>query len=238
VQAARESAASGDPGRLPVSVLIADDHPLMRAALRLSVEAEPDMSVVAEAHNGIEAVDLAERLRPDVTLMDIRMPGLDGVAAIRRLTALRKNHAHRVLAITTFDLDEYVFEALRAGASGFLLKDATAQELVYAIRVVAAGEALLAPGVTRRLLDRFAGRLPRAARTGPPDVGTLTLREREVLALVARGMSNAEIAAHLHVAPSSVKSHLAHVFAKLDLASRVQLVIFAYEHGLVVPGTP
>ena len=226
-----------DPASTMISVLIADDQPLMRAALRACVLAEPDLEVVGEARTGLEAVDLAERLRPTVTVMDIRMPDLDGVSAIRRLVADRAGDAHRVLAITTFDLDDYVFEALRAGASGFLLKDATAEELVHAIRVVAAGDALLAPGVTRRLLDRYARRLPPAAPQAQDAVNGLTRRERDVLALAARGLSNTEVAAALKVAPSSVKSHLAHVFAKLNLTSRVQLVIFAYEHGLITPGT-
>jgi len=220
----------------PVSVLVADDHPLMRAALSACIEAEPDLALVGEAGDGLAAVELAERLRPDVVVMDLRMPGLDGISAIRRLTGHAAQPAHRILAITTFDLDEYVFEALRAGASGFLLKDATAQELVHAVRVIAAGDALLAPAVTRRLLDRFAERAPRA-RPNPPELGGLTGRERDVLALAARGLSNTAIAQTLRVAPSSVKSHLAHVFAKLGLASRVQLVIFAYEHGLVTPGS-
>jgi DNA-binding NarL/FixJ family response regulator len=220
-----------------VSVLIADDHPLMRAALRTCVQAESDLLLVGEASDGLEAVELAQRLRPDVTVMDIRMPRLDGVTAIRRLTADGEGGPHRVLAITTFDLDEYVFEALRAGASGFLLKDATAEELVHAVRVVAAGDALLSPGVTRRLLDRFASHLPRTPRPGAPQLGGLTGREREVLTLAARGLPNDAIAAALHVAPSSVKSHLAHVFTKLGLTSRVQLVIFAYECGLVTPGS-
>ena len=235
--AAQSTPAAHRSGPPVVSVLIADDHSLMRAALRTCVQAEPDLRLVGEASDGLEAVELAERLRPDVTVMDIRMPRLDGVAAIRRLTADRTGAPHRILAITTFDLDEYVFEALRAGASGFLLKDATAEELVHAVRVVAAGDALLSPGVTRRLLDQFATRLPRAAQPSPPPIGGLTGREREVLMLAARGLPNDAIAAALHVAPSSVKSHLAHMFTKLGLTSRVQLVIFAYEYGLVVPGS-
>ena len=232
----QEAAASSGSAPTPVTVLLVDDHPLMRAALRACIQAEPDLRLVGEAADGLAAVELAERLRPDVTVMDIRMPGLDGVSAIRRLTSSRKGHAHRILAITTFDLDEYVFEALRAGASGFLLKDATAPELVHAVRVVAAGDALLAPAVTRRLLDRFADQLPSAARLSAPEIDGLTGREREVLELVAHGLPNSAIATRLRVAPSSVKSHLAHVFTKLGLTSRVQLVIFAYEHGLVAPG--
>jgi DNA-binding NarL/FixJ family response regulator len=228
---------AGNPAATVISVLIADDQPLMRAALRTCVLAEPDLELAGEARTGLEAVDLAERLRPTVTVMDIRMPDLDGVSAIRRLVADRSGDAHRVLAITTFDLDDYVFEALRAGASGFLLKDATAEELVHAIRVVAAGDALLSPGVTRRLLDRYARRLPPVTHQAQDAVNGLTQREREVLELAARGPSNTEVATALKVAPSSVKSHLAHVFTKLNLTSRVQLVIFAYEHGLITPGT-
>jgi DNA-binding NarL/FixJ family response regulator len=228
---------AGNPAATVISVLIADDQPLMRAALRTCVLAEPDLELAGEARTGLEAVDLAERLRPTVTVMDIRMPDLDGVSAIRRLVADRSGDAHRVLAITTFDLDDYVFEALRAGASGFLLKDATAEELVHAIRVVAAGDALLSPGVTRRLLDRYARRLPPVTHQAQDAVNGLTQREREVLELAARGPSNTEVATALKVAPSSVKSHLAHVFTKLNLTSRVQLVIFAYEHSLITPGT-
>jgi DNA-binding NarL/FixJ family response regulator len=219
-----------------VSVLIADDQPLMRAALRMYLEGEPDFEVVGEAADGREAVELAERLHPDVVVMDIRMPNLDGVAATRRLMTGANAETVKVLVITTFDLDDYVVEALRAGASGFLLKDATAEELIHAVHVIAAGNALLAPSVTKRLLDRFAHRLPPPA---PPHSGVLrnlTNREHQVLALVARGCSNSAIAQELHLAESSVKTHVSHLLAKLGLADRVQLVVFAYESGLIQPG--
>jgi DNA-binding NarL/FixJ family response regulator len=220
---------------MTISVLIADDQPLMRTALRAYLDGEPDIHLLAEARDGLEAVELAERLAPDVVVMDIRMPGLDGVAATRRLAADRPGDPCRVLVITTFDLDEYVVEALRAGASGFLLKDATPEELVHAVRVIAAGDALLAPGVTKRLLDQYAKRLPPADPQQPASTSGLTRREIDVLELAARGLSNQAIADALHVASSSVKSHLAHVFTKLGLTSRVQLVIFAYEHGVIQP---
>jgi DNA-binding NarL/FixJ family response regulator len=215
-----------------VRVLVADDQPLMRAALVMCLSAEPDFQVVGEAPDGIEATELAQRLRPDVAVMDIRMPNLNGVAATRSLTKL----SVKVLIVTTFDIDEYVVEALRAGASGFLLKDVTPQELVHAVRVIAGGEALLAPAVTRRLLDRYASRLP---LPGPPSselLGRLTGRELNVLELVAVGLSNLEIGQTLHIAGSSVKTHVGHLLAKLGLTDRVHLVIFAYEHGVIQPG--
>jgi len=215
-----------------VRVLVADDQPLMRAALVMCLSAEPDFQVVGEAPDGIEATELAQRLRPDVAVMDIRMPNLNGVAATRSLTKL----SVKVLIVTTFDIDEYVVEALRAGASGFLLKDVTPQELVHAVRVIAGGEALLAPAVTRRLLDRYASRLP---LPGPPSselLGRLTGRELNVLELVALGLSNMEIGQTLHIAGSSVKTHVGHLLAKLGLTDRVHLVIFAYEHGVIQPG--
>lgn len=218
------------------TVLIADDQPLMRAALRTCLDAEPDIAVVAEAADGLEAVALATRLHPDVVVMDIRMPNLDGIAATRQLTAAHTDKPTRVLAITTFNLDEYVVEALRAGASGFVLKDTTPQELVHAVRVIAAGDALLAPGVTRRLLDRYARHLPPVTADSSALVKTATNRERVVLKLVAQGLSNAEIANVLHLAESSVKTHVSHLLAKLRLPDRVQLVVFAYESGLVRPG--
>ena len=199
------------------------------------LEAESDIDVVGEAGDGERAVALAEQLRPDVVVMDIRMPNLDGVEATRRLTT-GGTEAVKVLVITTFDLDDYVVEALRAGASGFLLKDATADELVHAVRVVAAGDALLAPAVTRRLLDQYAHRLPPPTPPQSQPVKNLTNREHQVLALVTRGYSNSAIARELHLADSSVKTHVSHLLHKLGLTDRVQLVVFAYENGLVQPG--
>jgi DNA-binding NarL/FixJ family response regulator len=218
------------------SVLIADDQPLMRAALRMYLEAESDFEVVGEAADGERAVALAKQLRPDVVVMDIRMPQLDGVEATRRLTTGDNGESVKVLVITTFDLDDYVVEALRAGASGFLLKDATAEELVHAVRVVAAGNALLAPVVTRRLLDRYAHRLPPPTPPNSARLQRLTERERQVLALVARGWSNSAIGKELHLAESSVKTHVSHLLGKLGLTDRVQIVVFAYENGLIQPG--
>ena len=222
---------------MSITVLIADDQPLMRAALRMTLAGEPDIEVVGEAADGVEAVELAERLRPDVAVMDIRMPNLDGVAATRRLTSPGDCKPVKVLAITTFDLDEYVVEALRAGASGFLLKDATPDELVHAVRVIGAGNALLAPTVTKRLLDQYARRLPPATPPSVEMLDTLTNRELAVLNLLARGHSNAEVGQALHLAETTVKTHVAHLLAKLGLADRVHVVVFAYESGLVKPGT-
>ena len=221
---------------MTVSVLIADDQPLMRAALRMYLEAEPDFEVVGEAADGEEAVVLAERLRPNVVVMDIRMPNMDGVAATRRLVSGLNGESVKVLVITTFDLDDYVVEALRAGASGFLLKDATAEELVHAVHVIAAGNALLAPAVTKRLLDRYAHRLPPTTPAGSELLRSLTNREHEVLALVTRGRSNAAIGQELQLAESSVKTHVSHILNKLGLTDRIQLVVFAYENGLIQPG--
>lgn len=212
-------------------ILIADDQPLMRAGFRAVLEATGEMEVIAEAGNGAEAVTTARATRPDVILMDIRMPELDGIEAIRRLPG------HRVLVLTTFGLDDYIVDALRAGASGFLTKDVPADELVRAVRVVAAGDALLTPGVTRQLLDRVARRLPAPVTAGPAALGELTEREREVLELLARGMSNAEIAAALIVGEATVKTHVSNVLMKLDLRDRVQAVVLAYEIGLVQPGS-
>ncbi|MDT4936210.1 MAG: hypothetical protein QOK11_4102 [Pseudonocardiales bacterium] len=216
---------------MTIRVLIADDQPMLRGALRMYLSAEPDIEVIGEASNGQEAVALAERLRPDVIAMDIRMPVMDGLAATEKAITT----GARVMVITTFHIDEYVVEALRRGASGFVLKDATPEELVHAVRVIAAGEALLSPSVTRRLLERFAKRLPPDTSQGAALQG-LTTRERTVLDLVAKGLPNREIGKVLHLAPSSVKTHVSHLLAKLSLADRVHLVIFAYEHGLVERG--
>jgi DNA-binding NarL/FixJ family response regulator len=217
-----------------IRVLIADDQPLVRAGFRVILDAEPDIEVVGEAADGLEAIELVRRLAPDVVCMDIRMPNLDGVEATRRLTARGAEPPVRVLILTTFDLDGYVVEALRAGASGFLVKDVPAHELARAIRVVAKGDALLAPGVTRRLLDLVAARLPSV--TPPASVTGLTERELDVMRLVARGLSNAEIARELVVSETTVKTHVAHVLQKLGLRDRVQVVVMAYESGLVHPG--
>jgi DNA-binding NarL/FixJ family response regulator len=219
---------------MSITLLTADDQPLMRSALRMCLAAEPDFELLGEATDGLEAVEMARRLRPDITLVDIRMPKLDGIAVTRRLT--RETRTTKVLVLTTFDLDDYIVDALRAGASGFLLKDAGADEVVHAIRVIAAGEALLAPKVTRRLLDRFAHRLPATAPERGEVLARLTNRELEVLELVARGYSNAQVSSALNVADSSVKTHVSHVLAKLGMADRVHLVILAYETGLVSPG--
>ena len=221
-------------------ILIADDQPMMRVGLRGCVAGTADIEVVGEASNGYQAVELARRLQPDVVLMDVRMPGLDGVEATRQLTAPGPDGGPvtRVLMLTTFNLDEYIVEGLRAGASGFLLKDASAEELVRAIRVVAAGDALLAPAVTRRLLDRYARYLPSPSSPTEDPLRHLTARELAVLRLVSRGLSNEEIADRLHLARSSVKSHVSHLLGKLGRTDRVQLVVLAYETGLVRPGDP
>ncbi|BCJ77274.1 DNA-binding response regulator [Catellatospora sp. IY07-71] len=220
----------------PIRVLLADDQPLLRSGFRMVLGAEPDLDIVGEAADGVEAVDLARRLLPDVVLMDVRMPRRDGVAATRDITAAKL--PVRVLILTTFDLDDYVVGALRAGASGFLAKDVPADELVAAIRTVAAGEAVVAPRILRRLLDRFAGLLPDPEATVPHSLSTLTEREREVLVHVARGLSNAEIARALTVSETTVKTHVGHVLTKLGLRDRVQAVVLAYETGLVRPGSP
>ncbi len=211
-------------------VLIADDQPLMRAGFRAVLEATGEMEVVAEAGDGLEAVTAAKATGPDVILMDVRMPNLDGIEAIRRLPT------QRVLVLTTFGLDEYIVEALRAGASGFITKDVPAEELVRAVRLVAAGEALLTPAVTRQLLNRVARRLPAPVGHGPQELAQLTEREREVLELLAQGKSNAEIAEALVVGEATVKTHVSNVLMKLDLRDRVQAVVLAYEIGLVQPG--
>ena len=220
---------------MTVRILLVDDQALMRAGFRMILESEEGFEVVGEAGDGYEALELVRRTRPDVVLMDIRMPKLDGVEATKRLAGPDVTDPVTVLILTTFDLDEYVYAALRAGASGFLLKDAPPDELVTAIRVVAEGEALLAPSVTRRLLDEFARRPDPSARP-PAALDRLTAREVEVLQLVARGMSNAEIATELFVGETTVKTHVGRVLAKLGLRDRVQAVVLAYEEGLVRPG--
>jgi DNA-binding NarL/FixJ family response regulator len=219
-----------------ITVLLADDQAMVREGFGAVLSAQDDIEVVAGAADGEEAVALAREHRPEVVLMDIRMPRLNGLAATRQLLDEPGDaHRPRVLVLTTFDLDEYVFEALRAGASGFLLKDATAAELVAAVRVVAAGDALLAPSVTRRLIEDYATRA-RAPLARSEALDELTPREREVLRLVARGLSNAEIAVELVVAEQTVKTHLGRIFSKLELRDRAQAVVFAYESGLVAPG--
>jgi DNA-binding NarL/FixJ family response regulator len=215
-----------------IRVLIADDQELVRTGFRVILSAEPDIDVVGEAGDGHQAIDAVLTRRPDVVLMDIRMPNLDGIEATRRITTGRA--APSVLILTTFDLDEYVYDALRAGASGFLLKDACADELLQAVRVVAAGDALLAPSITRRLIEDYARRP--ASRHPPTELAELTPRELEVLRHVARGLSNAAIAGELFVGEATVKTHLARIFAKLDLHDRTQAVIVAYESGLIQPG--
>jgi DNA-binding NarL/FixJ family response regulator len=221
---------------MPIRVLLVDDQLLVRTGFRMILADESDIEVVGEAADGSLAIDAVERLRPDVVVMDIRMPILDGVEATRRIVSDGEIGGPRVLVLTTFDADEYVVEALRAGASGFLLKDVPPADFVGAIRIVAAGDALLAPSVTRRLLDRFRDRLP-----GRPDprherLNDLTERELEILKLVARGLSNREIADHLVLAEPTVKTHVSHVLLKLDLRDRAQAVVLAYETGLVRAG--
>jgi len=215
-----------------IRVLLADDQALVRGGFRLILEAEPDIEVVAEAADGDQAVTGALETRPDLVLMDIRMPVLDGIEAARRL--LPQLPGTRVVMLTTFDLDDYVVDAFRAGAAGFLLKTAPPAQLVAAIRTVHAGDGLLAPASTRRLIEESAQSAQPAA--AGPELGTLTAREHDVLRLLARGLSNAEIAAQLVVEPSTIKSHVASLLAKLGLRDRVQAVIFAYENGLIVPG--
>jgi DNA-binding NarL/FixJ family response regulator len=219
------------------SILLVDDQELLRMGFRLVLESQPDLEVVAEAADGHEAVTLVERLAPDVVLMDVRMPGLDGVAATRRIIA--SGSRSRVIILTTFDLDEYAYAALRAGASGFLLKDAPPADLLSAIRAVASGDAVVAPSTTRRLLETVAHRLPDPERDngagGVSPLAELTPRECEVLVAVARGLSNAEIAEALVLAEATVKTHVGRILAKLDLRDRVQIVVFAYERGLVAP---
>jgi DNA-binding NarL/FixJ family response regulator len=217
---------------VPIRVLIADDQQLVRSGFRMMLEAEGDIEVVGEAGDGEEAVDLARKLAPEVALLDLRMPRMDGIQATE-LIARSPGTATRVLVVTTFDADEYVYAALRAGASGFLLKDAPPEELAVAVRVIAAGEALLAPSVTRRLIEQFA-RMQPSRESG--DLESLTERELEVLRLVARGLSNAEIAQELVIGETTVKTHVGNVLMKLGLRDRAQAVVVAYESGVVTPG--
>ena len=217
------------------SVLLADDQALVRVGLRKILENEPDTTVVAEAENGEEAVAAAARFRPDVVLMDIRMPVLDGIEATRRI--VRDRPATRVLILTTFGLDTYVYDALRAGASGFMLKDAPPEEIAAAVRIVASGEALLAPAITRAVIEEFARHPPAAEPTPPAALADLTPREREVLDLLARGLSNPEICEQLVISEATAKTHVARILQKLDLRDRVQAVIYAYETGVVAPGS-
>jgi DNA-binding NarL/FixJ family response regulator len=216
-----------------IRVLVADDQSMVRAGFRMLLAGEEDIEVVAEANNGLEAVDKAARFDPDVVLMDIRMPELDGLQATRRILAA--DDAARILVLTTFDLDEYVYEALRAGASGFVLKDDSPEQLIAAIRTVAAGEALLSPTVTRRVIKKFA-RMPRPAP--PRELDDLSEREREVFGLMARGLSNGEIADDLYISETTVKTHVTHILQKLDLRDRVQAVVLAHQTGLFEADTP
>jgi DNA-binding NarL/FixJ family response regulator len=223
---------------MSIRVLLVDDQALIRAGFRMILDAEEDVEVVGECANGAQAIDSVKRLGADVVLMDIRMPEMDGIEATRRISSDQPAESPtRVLMLTTFDLDEYVYDALRAGASGFLLKDVPPDQLVAGIRLVAAGEALLAPTVTRRLIEEFA-RTPRFDGESPPAIEELTPREVEVLKLIARGMSNAEIAEELVVSATTVKTHVARILLKLGLRDRVQAVVTAYEVGLVTPGRP
>jgi DNA-binding NarL/FixJ family response regulator len=222
---------------MTIRVLIADDQALVRSGFRMVLEAEPDIEVVGEAANGRQAIHAVGRLKPDVVLMDVRMPELDGIAATREIAGEGSDGPPRVLILTTFDLDEYVYDALAAGASGFLLKDTPPEQLIGGIHVVAAGEALLAPAVTRRLIEDFSRARP-APADPPAGVEELTPREREVWGLLAQGLSNAEIADRLVVGETTVKTHVARVLMKLGLRDRVQAVVLAYESGQVRPGQP
>ncbi|MFI6595924.1 response regulator [Nonomuraea sp. NPDC050536] len=216
---------------MTIRVVLADDQPLIRAGLRMVIDADPGVEVVGEAGTGAQAIQMARQLCPDVVVMDIRMPGMDGIEATQAVTA--ESPATRVIMLTTFDEDDNVYASLRAGASGFLVKDMALEDILSAVHVVAAGDALLAPGVTRRLIADFAARPSPAAR--PREPARITAREREVLTLVGRGLSNAEIAACLHISPATAKAHVANLLTKLDARDRVQLVIIAYDAGLVAP---
>jgi DNA-binding NarL/FixJ family response regulator len=218
-------------GPAVIRVLIADDQELVRLGLRTLLDSEDDLAVAGEAADGLRAVELAHELRPDVVLMDIRMPGIDGIEATRRIAADPRTRATRVVVLTTFELDEYVFDALRHGASGFLIKDTKPAELLRAVRVVAAGEALLSPSVTRRVVGEFAHRVPRPARPHP-QLGTLTDRERQIVGLVGEGLSNDEIARRLVVSPATARTHVSRAMVKLGARDRAQLVVFAYQSGL------
>ncbi|MET9018957.1 response regulator transcription factor [Actinopolymorpha sp. NPDC004070] len=222
---------------MTIRVLVVDDQAMVRAGFAALLAAQPDIEVVGDAADGRAGVEAGRRLRPDVVLMDVRMPELDGLEAARQLLDPPRGVEHRpkVLMLTTFDIDDYVYDALRAGASGFLLKDAPPADLIAAVRVVAAGDALLAPSVTRRLIEEFARTRP-VVRARSPRLHALTMREQEVLTLIARGLANAEIAARLVVAEQTVKTHIGRIFTKLDLRDRAQAVIFAYESGLVTVG--
>jgi len=225
-------------GAAPIRVLVVDDQELVRAGFCVILDATEGISVVGEAGNGADAVAVSAAQAPDVVLMDIRMPGMDGLEATRQITRSRDPQSGpRVVMLTTFDLDDYVYEALRAGASGFLLKDAPRRDLIAAVHAAAAGDALLAPSVTRMLIEAFARR-PAGAVPAPSRLASLTAREKDILLLVARGCSNAEIARELYVGEATVKTHIGHLLAKLGLRDRVQAVILAYETGLVVPGGP
>jgi DNA-binding NarL/FixJ family response regulator len=217
------------------SVLIADDQALVRVGLRKILETEPETTIVGEAGDGEDAVAAARRLRPDVVLMDIRMPVLDGIEATRRI--VRAHPSTRVLVLTTFGLDTYVYDALRAGASGFMLKDAPPEEIAAAVRIVANGDALLAPAVTRAVIEEFSRQTPTQAPAAPTAIAELTPREQEVLDLLARGLSNSEICEQLVISEATAKTHVARILQKLDLRDRVQVVIYAYETGLVAPGS-
>jgi DNA-binding NarL/FixJ family response regulator len=219
-----------------IRVLIVDDQALVRAGFRMILESEPGIEIVGEASDGLEALEAAREHRPDVVLMDIRMPNLDGLEATRRLVD-DGGEGPRVLMLTTFDLDEYVYEALRAGASGFLLKDTPPEQLVAAIHVINSGDALLSPTITKRVIEEFIRRPPSGVGPAvPPEIADLTARELEVLGFMARGLSNAEIAKDLFVSETTVKTHVARILMKLDLRDRVQAVVYAYETGLVQPG--
>jgi len=221
-----------------IRVVVADDQALVRSAFTVLLKTADDIEVVGEANDGREAVDVVTRERPDVVLMDIRMPQTDGLEATRRITADDRLANTKVLILTTFDLDEYVFEALRAGASGFLLKDALPHDLLAAVREVAGGQALLAPSVTRRLMEEFVRRPATGASKPPPWLDTLTTRETEVLGAVARGLSNHEIADSLFMSPATAKTHVSRLLTKLQARDRAQLVMLAYEAGVVAPGVP
>jgi DNA-binding NarL/FixJ family response regulator len=219
-----------------IRVLLVDDQAMVRAGFRMILEAESDITVVGEAADGFEAIDGAKRAQPHVILMDVRMPRMDGIAAAAAILADRDDNSPRVLMLTTFDLDDYVYAALRAGVSGFMLKDAPAEQLIEAIRVIAAGEALLAPSVTRRLIEDISRRPRREALTQPAGLDQLTERELDVLRSIAQGLSNAEVAEQLFLGEATVKTHVGRMLTKLGLRDRVQAVVLAYESGLVTPG--